>query len=71
MMELMTFRGLRGSMKVLSGVTGAGVVVTTGAATVAYPGNAVGAGTAGTNGWPVATITRTTPVSFPGGVVSR
>jgi hypothetical protein len=70
MMELMTFRRLRGSMKVLSGVTGAGVVVTTGAATVAHTGNAVGASTAGTNAWPVATISPT-PVSFPAGVVSR
>jgi hypothetical protein len=66
-MELMTFHRLDRSTKVLSGVTGAGVVVTIGAATVAYPGNEAGAGT---NGWPVATITRT-PDSLPASVVGR
>jgi hypothetical protein len=70
MMELMTFQRLRSSMKVLSGVTGVGVVVTTGAAAVAYTGNEVGASTAGINGWPAATITPT-PVFFPASVVSR
>jgi hypothetical protein len=69
-MKLMTFHRLDRSTKVLSGVTGAGVAVTMGAATVAYAGNEVGASTAGTHGRPVATITRT-PGSLPASVVSR
>ena len=45
------FHRVRGSVKVLSAVIGASVVVAMGAVTVAYPGNEVGASAASPNGW--------------------
>jgi hypothetical protein len=57
-MQLTTFHRVRGSLKVLSAVTGASVVVAMGALTVGYQGNEVGTSIASTNGWEQATITR-------------
>ena len=63
MLELMNFHRVRGSLRVLSAVVGASVVVTMGAVTVAYSGNEGDPSTASTNGWAVATLTVTTAPS--------
>lgn len=65
MIEPINFHRVRGSVKVLSAVIGASVVVAMGAVTVAYPGNEVGASAASPNGWRAATVTRTPPASAP------
>ena len=59
----MTSTDVRGSLRVLSAVVGASVVVTMGAVTVAYSGNEGDTSTASTNGWAVATLTVTTAPS--------
>ena len=63
MLELMNFHRVRGSLRVLSAVVGASVVVTMGAVTVAYSGNEGDASTASPNGWAVATLTVATAPS--------
>ena len=65
MIEPINFHRVRGSVKVLSAVVGAGVVVAMGAVTVAHPGNDVGASATSPKGWPAATVTRTPPASAP------
>jgi hypothetical protein len=65
MMELLNFRRLRGSVKVLSAVLGAGAVVTAGALTIAYQGNEMGTSTASTSGWERATVTRSASPPAP------
>jgi hypothetical protein len=64
MIEPINFGRVRGSLKVLSAVIGAGVVAM-GAVTVAYPGDEVGASATSPKGWPAATVTRTPPASAP------
>jgi hypothetical protein len=64
-MEPLNFRRLRGSVKVLSAVLGAGTVVTAGALTVAYQGNEVGTSNASTSGWEEATVTRSASPPVP------
>jgi hypothetical protein len=64
-MQLTTFHRLRGSLRLLSAVTGAGVVVAMGALTIADQGNQDGASTASPNGWAVATVTMTPPPEAP------
>jgi hypothetical protein len=65
MIEPINFHRVRGSVKVLSAVIGASVVVAMGAVTVAYPDNEVGASATSPTGWPAATVTRTPPASAP------
>jgi hypothetical protein len=65
MIEPINFHRVRGSVKALSAVIGASVVVAMGAVTVAYPGNEVGASATSPKGWPVAAVTRTPPASAP------
>jgi hypothetical protein len=65
MTEPTNFHAIHGSVKMLSAVIGASVVVAMGAVTVAYPGNDVGASATSPNGWPAATVTRTPPASAP------
>jgi hypothetical protein len=65
MIESIDIHRLRGSVKVLSAVVGAGVVVAMGTVTVAYPVNEVSTNTTSSNGWPAATITRAPPPSTP------
>jgi hypothetical protein len=65
MMELVNFHRLRGSVKVLSAVLGASVVVTMGAMTVAYQRNEVSASTASENAWTAATVTRSPSPAAP------
>jgi hypothetical protein len=65
MIEPINPHGVRGSVKMLSAVIGASVVVAMGAVTVAYPGNDGGASATSPNGWPAATVTRTPPASAP------
>jgi hypothetical protein len=62
-MELVNFHSLRASVKVVSAVIGASVVVAMGALTIAYSGTEVG--TAGPNGWSAETIGRTPPPTAP------
>ncbi|MDT5359476.1 MAG: hypothetical protein QOC69_1238 [Mycobacterium sp.] len=65
MIEPINFHRVRGSVKGLSAVIGAGVVVAMGAVTVGYPGNEVGASATIPKGWPAATVTRTPPAAAP------
>jgi hypothetical protein len=65
MIEPINFHRVRGSVKVLSAVIGASVVVAMGAVTAAYRGNDVGASATSPNSWPAATVTRTPPASAP------
>ena len=60
-MEHMNLHRLRGSVKVLSALIGASVVVTMGAATVAYSGYEADASTASANSVIEPTITQTPP----------
>jgi hypothetical protein len=63
-MELTKFHRLRGSVKMLSAVLGAGVVVTS-AVTAAYQGNELSTSTASTSGWEQATVTRSPSPATP------
>jgi hypothetical protein len=64
LLELMNFHRIRGSLRVLSAVLGASVVVTMGALTVAYAGNEGDTSTASTNDLPP-TLTVTTAPAAP------
>ena len=64
-MQLLNFHRLRGSVKGLSAVLGASVVVTTGAVTVAYQGNEFGTGITSTTGWAAETVTRSPSPAAP------
>jgi hypothetical protein len=63
-MEPMNFHRLRGSVKMLSAVLGASVVVTA-AVTAAYQGNELSTSTASTSGWEAATVTRSASPAAP------
>ena len=65
MIEPINPNGVRGSVKMLSAVIGASVVVAMGVVTVAYPGNDGGASATSPKGWFAATVTRTPPASAP------
>ena len=64
-MEHMNLHRLRGSAKVLSALIGASVVLTMGAATVAYSANEANASTASANSVIEPKITPSTPRSEP------
>ncbi len=64
-MQVTDTHRLWGSAKMLSAVIGAGGIVAMSALTMAHSGNDIDASTASTNGWPAATITRTSPPPAP------